>query len=683
MKKNQDAERNNLALYLFHEGTNYKTYEYLGSHKLEQDGKEGVVFRTWAPNAAKISVVGEFNGWDEKKDPMERISEGGVWQCFIPDKVKEYDVYRYAVTTQDGEVLMKADPYAYHYETRPSNASKFYSLDGYEWNDNAWYQYKAKHSHYTNPVNIYEVHAGSWRKFADGNPFSYEKFADELIPYVKEMGYTHIELMPMTEYPYDGSWGYQVTGYFAPTARYGDPKEFMRFVDRCHQAGISVIMDWVPAHFPRDIHGLAKFDGTCCYEYADPRKGEHKDWGTLVFDYGRNEVISFLISSAVFWLEKYHIDGIRCDAVASMLYLDYGRNPGEWTPNIYGTNENLDALEFLKHLNSVIKERNPGLLLVAQENGLWPELTDSVENDHLGFDYKWSGGWTKDLLEYLSKDPIERKNYHDQLTMSMLYAYCEHYILTLGSRDVGTLKDFADKLPGSEEQKNAQIREAYAYMMLHPGCKMMAPDKDMPKELEVFVKDLNNMYLAHPALYQLDDEYDGFEWVQLMKYEENVIAFMRKTEKPEETVLAVCNFAAIPYENYNVGVPFAGKYKEIFNSDDKKYGGNGVVNTRVKAAKKAECDEREYSITVKLPALGVAVFTCTPEEIEKKPAAEHSQIKKSITKTRTVRKAAGKTKAAVKTAVKPVTKKVTKEAPQIVNKTEEKIPVKKDLTEKK
>ena len=354
-----------------------------------------------------------------------------------------------------------------------------------------------------------------------------------------------------------------------------------------------------------------------------------------------------------------------------------------WTPNIYGTNENLDALEFLKHLNSVIKERNPGLLLVAQENGLWPELTDSVENDHLGFDYKWSGGWTKDLLEYLSKDPIERKNYHDQLTMSMLYAYCEHYILTLGSRDVGTLKDFADKLPGSEEQKNAQIREAYAYMMLHPGCKMMAPDKDMPKELEVFVKDLNNMYLAHPALYQLDDEYDGFEWVQLMKYEENVIAFMRKTEKPEETILAVCNFAAIPYENYNVGVPFAGKYKEIFNSDDKKYGGNGVVNTRVKAAKKAECDEREYSITLKLPALGVAVFTCTLEETKKKPAAEHSQIKKSITKTRTVRKAAGKTKAAVKTAVKPVTKKVTKEAPQIVNKTEEKIPVKKDLTEKK
>ena len=366
-----------------------------------------------------------------------------------------------------------------------------------------------------------------------------------------------------------------------------------------------------------------------------------------------------------------------------MLYLDYGRNPGEWTPNIYGTNENLDALEFLKHLNSVIKERNPGLLLVAQENGLWPELTDSVGNDHLGFDYKWSGGWTKDLLEYLSKDPIERKNYHDQLTMSMLYAYCEHYILTLGSRDVGTLKDFADKLPGSEEQKNAQIREAYAYMMLHPGCKMMAPDKDMPKELELCVKDLNNMYLAHPALYQLDDEYDGFEWVQLMKYEENVIAFMRKTEKPEETILAVCNFAAIPYENYNVGVPFAGKYKEIFNSDDKKYGGNGVVNTRVKAAKKAECDEREYSITVKLPALGVAVFTCTPEETEKKPAAEHGQIKKSITKTRTVRKAAGKTKAAVKTAVKPVTKKVTKEAPQIVNKTEEKIPVKKDLTEKK
>jgi 1,4-alpha-glucan branching enzyme len=377
------------------------------------------------------------------------------------------------------------------------------------------------------------------------------------------------------EYLDDITGGYSTYAYYAPTSRFGSVADFQKLVDELHQAGIGVILDWTPAQFPRYASGLEKFDGTPLYERQNPAEAIHPFWGTLLYNYGSPMVKDFLISNACFWAEVYHADGLRMDDVDAMLYLDYGRNQGEWTPNIYGTNENLDALEFLKHLNSVIKERNPGLLLVAQENGLWPELTDSVGNDHLGFDYKWSGGWTKDLLEYLSKDPIERKNYHDQLTMSMLYAYCEHYILTLGSRDVGTLKDFADKLPGSEEQKNAQIREAYAYMMLHPGCKMMAPDKDMPKELELCVKDLNNMYLAHPALYQLDDEYDGFEWVQLMKYEENVIAFMRKTEKPEETILAVCNFAAIPYENYNVGVPFAGKYKEIFNSDASEYGGTG------------------------------------------------------------------------------------------------------------
>ena len=466
---------------------------------------------------------------------------------------------------------------------------------------------------------------------------------------------------------------------------------FEKLVDELHQAGIGVLLDWTPAQFPRYACGLERFDGTSLYERHKEAEAIHPFWGTLLYNYVSPMVKDFLISNACFWAEVYHADGLRMDDVDAMLYLDYGRNPGEWTPNMYGTNENLDALEFLKHLNSVIKQRNPGLLLIAQEDGLWPELTDSVENDHAGFDYKWSGGWTKDLLEYLGKDPIERKNYHDQLTVSMLYAYCEHYILTLGSRDVGSLKDFADKLPGTEEQKRAQIRAAYAYMMLHPGCKMMAPDKDMPKELETYIKDLNNMYLAHQALYQMDDEYDGFEWIQLMKYEENVVAFLRKTEKPEETILAVCNFAAVPYENYQVGVPFAGKYKEIFNSDDKKYGGEGLVNLRAKSAKKAECDEREYSVTLKLPALGVAIFTCTPEEEPKeKTTAAHSQIKKSITKARTVRKAAAKVKTAAKTAVKPATKKVTKTAPKAVPKAapkaktaKTKVTVKKDLTENK
>ena len=677
----------------FEAGVHYSIYNKMGAHPMTVKGVSGVYFAVWAPEAMRVSVVGDFNLWDGRRSQMRRLGDSGVFEIFIPE-LKKGAVYKYEIKFKNGDPALKADPYANYAELRPNTASIVWDLDEYKWNDQDWMKKRAALDTKTAPMSIYEVHLGSWmrkptevdkrgREIVGSEFYNYREIAVKLAEYVKEMGYTHVELLPVMEHPLDASWGYQVTGYYAPTSRFGTPDDFMYFMDYLHGQGIGVILDWVPAHFPRDAWGMAQFDGSCLYEHKDPRQGAHPHWGTLIYNYGRPGVSNFLIANAMFWADRYHADGIRFDAVASMLYLDYGRNPGEWTPNIYGTNENLDALEFLKHLNSVIKERNPGLLLVAQENGLWPELTDSVENDHLGFDYKWSGGWTKDLLEYLSKDPIERKNYHDQLTMSMLYAYCEHYILTLGSRDVGTLKDFADKLPGSEEQKNAQIREAYAYMMLHPGCKMMAPDKDMPKELEVFVKDLNNMYLAHPALYQLDDEYDGFEWVQLMKYEENVIAFMRKTEKPEETVLAVCNFAAIPYENYNVGVPFAGKYKEIFNSDDKKYGGNGVVNTRVKAAKKAECDEREYSITLKLPALGVAIFTCTPEETEKKPAAEHSQIKKSITKTRTVRKAAGKTKAAVKTAVKPVTKKVTKEAPQIVNKTEEKIPVKKDLTEKK
>ena len=670
--------------YLFAQGTHYDIYKKLGAHQSVEDGKKGMSFAVWAPHAASVFVIGTFNSWNETANQMEKLGPGGIYKTFIPD-VGLGELYKFLIITPDGRKLYKADPFANQGEVRPGTASVTTDITNFKWSDSKWIEERSAQDPEKAPVAIYECHIGSWMKHPETEDgfYNYREFADRIVEYLKKLKYTHIELMGIAEHPFDGSWGYQVTGYYAPTSRYGTPEDFAYLVNKLHRNKIGVILDWVPAHFPKDAHGLADFDGEALFEYPDPRMGEHPEWGTKVFNYAKSEVKGFLITNALYWIKEFHVDGLRVDAVASMLYLDYGRNPGEWTPNIYGTNENLDALEFLKHLNSVIKERNPGLLLVAQENGLWPELTDSVENDHLGFDYKWSGGWTKDLLEYLSKDPIERKNYHDQLTMSMLYAYCEHYILTLGSRDVGTLKDFADKLPGSEEQKNAQIREAYAYMMLHPGCKMMAPDKDMPKELEVFVKDLNNMYLAHPALYQLDDEYDGFEWVQLMKYEENVIAFMRKTEKPEETVLAVCNFAAIPYENYNVGVPFAGKYKEIFNSDDKKYGGNGVVNTRVKAAKKAECDEREYSITLKLPALGVAVFTCTPEETEKKPAAEHSQIKKSITKTRTVRKAAGKTKAAVKTAVKPVTKKVTKEAPQIVNKTEEKIPVKKDLTEKK
>ena len=651
-------------------GVYYHAYEKLGAHPKEIDGVKGTSFAVWAPNALRVSVVGDFNNWDGRCHMMHRMPMSGIYELFIPG-VGDGAVYKYEMKLKGGTIQLKSDPYAVCTELPPASASVVKDLRNYVWDDATWMDAREKYKDRHQPVSIYETSLTAWEN------------AQELVDYVKKMKYTHVELHPVMEYLNEDSGEYSTFAYYAPDRRFGMPEDFQQLVNALHKENIGVILDWTPSHFPREEGGLELFDGTPLYENPDPSMAIHPMWGTLLFNFDSPMVKDFLLSNAFYWMEFYHADGLRLDDVDSMLYLDFGREYGQWRPNIYGTNENLEAVEFLKHLNSILQKKLPGTMTIAQEDGLWSELTGSVEDDNIGFSYKWNNNWAGDFLNYLSKDPIERQYVHDQLTLSMLYTYCEHFVLPLGSRQTGDQESFMAKLPGDDAQKMSQIRAAYSYMMLHPGCKMMAPDKDMPKELELCVKDLNNMYLAHPALYQLDDEYDGFEWVQLMKYEENVIAFMRKTEKPEETILAVCNFAAIPYENYNVGVPFAGKYKEIFNSDDKKYGGNGVVNTRVKAAKKAECDEREYSITVKLPALGVAVFTCTPEETEKKPAAEHGQIKKSITKTRTVRKAAGKTKAAVKTAVKPVTKKVTKEAPQIVNKTEEKIPVKKDLTEKK
>ena len=597
-------------------GVYYEAYKKMGAHPAVVDGVFGTYFSVWAPNALRVSVVGSFCGWNGKCLAMHRMPMSGIFELFVPG-VEVGSEYKFELKIKGGAVYRKVDPYANGTEMPPSCTCVVENLEGFEWHDESWMQERKKYADRRQPMSIYETSLPQW------------KSGEELIAFSSEMGYTHVELHPVMEYLDDKTDGYSTSAYFAPTARFGKPEDFQKLVDGLHQAGVGVILDWTPAQFPRFDEGLENFDGTPLYEVKDPAMAIHPMWGTMLYNYDSPMVKDFLISNACFWLETYHADGLRMDDVDAMLYLDYGRMNENWTPNMYGSNENLHAIEFLKHLNSIVEKRNPGVILIAQEDGLWPQLTDTVENDHIGFGYKWSGGWTRDLLSYLAVDPIERKHYHDQLTLSTLYAYSEHYVLTLGKRDVGSLEDFMDKLPGTKEQKAAQIREAYAYMMLHPGCKMMAPDEEMPAGLKACIRDLNAIYKANPALYQMDDTFDGFEWIQLMKYEENVLTFLRKTEKPEETLLAVCNFAAIPYENYQVGVPFAGKYKEIFNSDSKAYGGEGTVNPRAKKAKKETCDERDYSIKLKLPSLGVTILSCTlgPEEKPRKTSVNKADKK--------------------------------------------------------
>ena len=624
----------NLAQHLFYEGKNVRAYEYLGAHRQSDDS---VVFRTWAPNAKSISVVGDFNDWNPQANYMYKCNSGGVWECEIQN-VGDFCVYKYCVESNWNTMTQKSDPYGYHFETRPSNATRFYDIEGYEWHDQEW-QANQSPDKLDKPMNIYEMHAGSWRTYPDGNPFGYVKLAEELVPYLKEMNYTHVELMPMTEYPYDGSWGYQVCGYYAPTSRYGEPKDFMRFIDILHENGIGVIMDWVPAHFPKDAHGLYRFDGTPTYEYSDWRKGEHKEWGTCVFDFGRNEVRSFLISNALFWLDKYHIDGLRVDAVASMLYLDYNRSNGEWMPNIYGGHENLEAVEFLKMLNNAVKEYYPNAMMIAEESTAWPQVTGKPEDGGLGFTFKWNMGWMNDSLRYFSMDPVYRSYDHNLLTFSLMYAFSEHFVLALSHDEVVYGKaSLLQKMPGDYWQKFAGLRAFMTYVMAHPGKKLTFMGAEigqfdewnyqkqldwnlleypMHSKLKEFNRQLNKFYLDHPELWEVDDSWHGFQWIALDDYQQSVISF-RRIDKLGNEIIAICNFCPVRREGYRIGVPVHGRYTQIFSSDAAEFGGTGENNGTVASTEDIPLHDQEQSIAVNLPSLSVQFYQLSAR-LPKKP----------------------------------------------------------------
>ena len=621
-KTTKKHSENDVPLYLFHEGSNSNAYEYFGSHR---KNKNTVVFRVWAPDAKNVSVTGDFNNWSETENPMKPLkNSGGVWEAEIKN-IKPYDMYKYCITAADGRTLMKCDPYGFHMETRPGTATKYYEIDDcYEWHDAKWVEGRNGKNIYESPVNIYEIHAGSWKQYDDGNFYSYRALADALVPYVKKMGYTHIEFMPLTEYPFDGSWGYQVTGYFAATSRYGEPKDLMYLIDKCHGNGIGVILDWVPAHFPKDANGLYEFDGGPLYEYSDPRKGEHYGWGTRVFDFGKNEVRSFLMSSASFWLKKYHLDGIRIDAVASMLYLDYDRKDGEWVPNKNGGNENLEAVEFLQKLNENIFRDFPYAMMIAEESTSWPMVTKPVFSGGLGFNFKWNMGWMNDILRYFSLDGFFRKYNHDCITFSMFYAFSENFVLPISHDEVvHGKKSLIDKMPGSYDEKFAGVRAFLGYMMAHPGKKLMFMGQefgqfiewnyekgldwlllDYPKHraLQNYFKKINEFYKANPAFWQIDYSWEGFSWISSDDKDNSVIAFRRIDEKGKE-IIVVCNFTNVERCDYRIGIPKKGAYKIVFNSDDVDFGGEGKGNKGKLKTESINMHGFEQSISLDLPPM--------------------------------------------------------------------------------
>ena len=661
-----------LDQYLFGQGTHYDIYKKLGAHLATNEGKKGVYFAVWAPHAAKVHVVGDFNEWEEREAyEMTRVGEIGIYEIFV-EGIGVGELYKFLITTSDGRKLYKADPYGNQAEFRPGTASRVTDISRLKWADARWLKARGKQNVDEIPMAIYEVHPGSWRKHpvTEEDPdgfYNYREFAHELTEYVKDMGYTHVELMGIAEHPFDGSWGYQVIGYYAPTARYGTPEDFQYMVNYFHKNGIGVILDWVPAHFPKDAAGLADFDGQALYEYADPRKGEHPDWGTKVFDYAKNEVKNFLIANALYWVEQFHIDGLRVDAVASMLYLDYGRSAGNWVPNIYGENKNLEAIEFFKHLNTVVTGRNHGTMIIAEESTAWPQVTGRPEDGGLGFTMKWNMGWMHDFLDYMKLDPYFRSYNHNKMTFSMTYAFSEKYVLVLSHDEVVHMKgSMINKMPGEYDDKFANLKAGYSFMMGHPGKKLLFMGQDFAQfrewseareldwyllaeekhvQMKEYVKELLHLYQGSPALYETDDNWEGFEWVNADDSERSIFSFIRHSKDGKNNLLFVVNFTPVERPEYRVGVPQSGSYKLVLNSDEARFGGSGEKRASSYRSKKGVCDNKPYSIGYSLPAYGVAVFQYEKKDkTVKKATARKNAVKKETT--------ARKTSAAKKTAAK-------------------------------